>query len=238
MVVWDVGCDSATRRRVKCVWPGWSRALVWLFALAEAGASATSGDNARNPYEATPNVIPSGVTPPTTPGSASYEEFVRAHERAILNYLWRLTGDEQSAYDLTQETFLRAWTHFDQVRGYENPRGWLFHVATNLGLTAVTRGKRVASHPLDDDRGAGPEVSDPARRLVERDLVRATLLRLNPQRRAALVLREVYGLNGLELAKALGTTEVAARMTLSRAREQFRELYLREECGEEHSHDA
>jgi RNA polymerase sigma-70 factor (ECF subfamily) len=225
-------------RQVKRGWPGWSRALARLFALAEAGASAASGDNARDAYEAPPSMTPPGVMPPTTPGGASYEEFVRAHERAILNYLWRLTGDEQSAYDLTQETFLRAWTRFELVRGYENPRGWLFHVATNLGLTAVTRGKRVTSRPLDDDRGAGPEVSDPARRLVERDLVRATLLRLNPQRRAALVLREVYGLNGSELAKALGTTEVAARMTLSRAREQFRELYLREERGEEYGHDA
>lgn len=225
MVVWDAASERAARRMGR----SWPRALAWLFALAEAGASAASGDNARGAHAARPN-----MTPPSTATVASYEEFVRAYERAILNYLWRLTGDEQSAYDLTQETFLRAWTRFEQVRSYENPRGWLFHVATNLGLTAVTRGKRGVSRSLLDDDGDGPEVSDPARRLVERDQVRATLLLLNPQRRAALVLREVYGLNGAELAKALGSTEVAARMTLSRAREQFRELYLREERG----HDA
>src|SRR5512142_2537692 len=38
---------------------------------------------------------------------ADYDAFVREHQRVILNYLWRMLGDEQSAYDLTQEVFLR-----------------------------------------------------------------------------------------------------------------------------------
>jgi RNA polymerase sigma-70 factor (ECF subfamily) len=153
---------------------------------------------------------------------------VREHERAILNYLWRVTGDEQSAYDLTQEVFLRAWRRFDQVRGYEKPRAWLFHVATNLALSALTR-RQTLTNAVERSSVGGAEVSDPAGRLAERDLVRATLQRLNPQRRAALCLREVYGLSCAEVAKALGVSDAAARMTLSRAREQFRAVYLREE---------
>ncbi|HEX5571799.1 MAG TPA: sigma factor-like helix-turn-helix DNA-binding protein, partial [Ktedonobacterales bacterium] len=65
-------------------------------------------------------------------------------------------------------------------------------------------------------------------RVVERDLVRAALDTLPARRRAALILREVYGLTGAEVARALGMSEAAARMTLSRAREQFRAAYLRE----------
>src|SRR5262249_26026356 len=63
-----------------------------------------------------------------------FESFVHEHERALLNYLWRLLGNEESAYDLTQEAFVRAWQHFEQISRYEQPRAWLFRVATNLAV--------------------------------------------------------------------------------------------------------
>lgn len=197
--------------------PWTPRGLAWLFALADAGAPPGS-ERAR------------GAKPVTLRPSLTeeYDSFVHEHEHAVLNYLWRLTGDEQSAYDLTQESFLRAWQRFDHLRSYENPRGWLFRVATNLGLSALSR-RRTQPSEIASNAERGAAMSDPAWRLAERDLVRATLQRLNPQRRAALCLREVYGLSCAEVAKALGVSGTAARMTLSRAREQFRELYLREE---------
>ncbi len=157
-----------------------------------------------------------------------YERFIRLYERQVLNYLWRMTGDEQAAYDLTQEVFLRAWQRFDTLQRYEQPRGWLFRVATNLALSHIrqrtVRGGRTSA--LDD--GREPASSDPAWRLAESDLVRSVLLRLAPKRRAALVLREVYGLTAAEVGRALGMSEVSVRMALHRGREQFRELYLRE----------
>ena len=55
---------------------------------------------------------------------------MRAHERPILNYLWRMTGDEALAYDLTQEVFLRAWQRYSVIHGYEQPRAWLFRELT------------------------------------------------------------------------------------------------------------
>ncbi len=122
------------------------------------------------------------------------------YERQILNYLWRMTGDEQTAYDLTQEVFLRAWQHYATVSRYEQPRAWLFRVATNLALSAkATRARRgkttleASGELLEGD--SAPGTSDIARRIVERDAVRAVLLQLPPKRRAALVLREVYGLS-------------------------------------------
>ncbi len=162
------------------------------------------------------------------PPDAEFEAFIREHQRVILNYLWRMTGDEQNAYDLSQEVFVRAWRRFSALRGYEKPRAWLFRVATNLALTSLTRrATTLASvEALTDARE--PAESDPAWRIVERDLVRAALAALPPRRRAALTLREVYGLSCAEVARALGISDAAARMTLSRAREQFRTLYLRE----------
>ena len=50
-----------------------------------------------------------------------YERFIHQHERVILNYLWRMTGDEETAFDLTQEVFLRAWQRFETIRTYDQP---------------------------------------------------------------------------------------------------------------------
>lgn len=160
-----------------------------------------------------------------------FERFVRQFERQILNYLWRMTGDEELAFDLTQETFLRAWQHFATVSGYQQPRAWLFRVATNLALTQIQRRAAPVGAAVALDDANSPASSDPARRLVESELVRTTLLRLSPKRRAALVLREIYGLPCLEIAEALGMTLDAVKMALSRAREQFRAIYPRGEEG-------
>lgn len=166
----------------------------------------------------------------TAPGaiSAGCERFILEHERRILNYLWRMTGDEEVARDLAQEVFLRAWQRFETIRHYDQPQSWLFRVATNLALTHLKR-RSLLGGPLEAlDEERGPASSDPAWRLAESDLVRHVLLQLTPQRRAALVLREVYGMSAAEIGHILGVSDVAVRMALHRAREQFRELYLRE----------
>ncbi|HEY7093743.1 MAG TPA: RNA polymerase sigma factor [Ktedonobacterales bacterium] len=154
----------------------------------------------------------------------SFESFVRRFERQILNYLWRMTGEEQSAYDLTQEVFLRAWRHFSSISQYEQPQAWLFRVATNLALTHNSSRKHQAA-PMSALPNDAPGASDPARHFAESEVVRQVLLQLPSRRRAALVLREVYGLSTAEVGKVLGMSETAVRMAISRAREQFRALY-------------
>jgi hypothetical protein len=56
------------------------------------------------------------VSPPEP--SSEFERFFREHEPEVTSFLWRVTGDPQTACDLSQETFLRAWQHFDRIRTY------------------------------------------------------------------------------------------------------------------------
>ena len=158
-----------------------------------------------------------------------FEGFFRMHEARLSAYLWRMTGDRQSASDLCQETFLRAWQRYDAIRAYDRPDAWLFRVATNLGLQLTRRKKAPigAAGPLDE--AFEPSVSDPAWRLAERDLVRETLLELPPRARSLLILREVSGFSAEEAAQTLGMSLAAVKVALWRARAQFREAYLRKE---------
>ena len=162
-----------------------------------------------------------------------FEAFFRQHERAVYTCLWRLTGEPQLARDLTQETFVRAWRHFERVRGYEQPLTWLLRVATNLARTSH---RRHSDRPLSTETltdADEPARSDPAQRLAERDAVERTLLALTPNQRAALTLREVYGFSCAEIGAMLGLSRDAVKMALLRGREGFRRHYLGREAADE-----
>ena len=199
----------------------WQRLLLAIGDGSPAGA-ATAAPTTRR-------ALPQG-------DASEFEPFFRAHEHDIFTYLWRMTGDEQAAYDIAQETFLRAWRHFARIRAYERPGGWLFRVATHLALNhlrsrATPLGAAmsldaagIAHHALALSTAA----SDPGARVADADTVRRALMALAPRQRAALVLREVYGLSCREVAAALGVSAGAAKTLLWRARDDLRERYAEE----------
>lgn len=162
-------------------------------------------------------------------GTDAFEAFFWRYERDILGYLWRLTGDEQAAHDLSQETFLRAWQRFDALQRYDQPRAWLFRVASNLGLNHLReRSRKAPSAPIADDAQNLVALSgDPAPRLAEHDAIRQTLLGLPPRQRAAVTLCDIYGFASAEAAAALGLSHGSLKMSLWRGRERFRQDYER-----------
>jgi RNA polymerase sigma-70 factor, ECF subfamily len=200
----------------------WARGLRWLAAIRDAASrDARDGDRDgdRDGVTSGPHGAPSALD--------QFEAFYHQRERDIFGYLWRVTGDEQTANDLTQEVFFRAWRQFEKLRGYERPDAWLFHVATNLALNE-RRHQRVAGPAtplLGDERAPG----DHAAQLALRAALRAALESLPARQRAALILRELYGYTCDEIAAMLDVSRAAAKMTLSRARERLRALYLKED---------
>lgn len=174
---------------------------------------------------------PSGETR-ATPHTAmdAFESFFWQYEHDILGYLWRLTGDEQAAYDLSQETFVRAWQHFEKLQRYEQPRAWLFRVASNLGVNHLRGRSRHGQHTVatDDMQSKVMPGGDPAHRLAENDAICQTLLGLPPRQRAAVALCDVYGFSSVEAAAALGVSHGSLKMSLWRGRERFRQEYARQ----------
>lgn len=145
-----------------------------------------------------------------------------------------MVTNETDAEDLTVTAFekaLRAWDRRPAVEAELRP--WLFRIATNSCLDELRKRQRVQWRPWEafmsifHPSQVAPD--DPEREVIrsERaDLVQAALARLSPRDRAALVMRECYGLSNEEVGKALGTTRDGAKMTLFRARERLRSAYL------------
>ncbi len=146
------------------------------------------------------------------------------HQREILTYLYRLLRDHESARDLAQETFLRVFRARGQLGQIENPRAWLYRIATNLALTNLKRRQRWMWLPWSstDESRARAETHDQA---YTTSAVEEALTKLPAHYRAPLLLYEHYGLNVAELAQALNLSESAVKLRLFRAREMFRNAY-------------
>lgn len=154
--------------------------------------------------------------------------FERYHVE-IFAYLHRMVTDREWAQDLAQETFLQAYRARDQIAGLENPRAWLYRIATNLALNALKRKRRFSWLPWHwQERAAGIDIAEEVDRQT---LIERVLAALPPHYRAPLLLYAHYGFKLAEVAAALNLSEGAARMRLQRAREMFRQMYRKEAQG-------
>jgi len=164
---------------------------------------------------------------------AGFEEAYLAYKGPIYGYVRRMVSDETDAEDLTVVVFEKALKAWERRPPTEELRPWLFRIATNACLDELRRRKRIHFSPWETFIGlfhpsqVAPD--NPEREVLSRekgDLVRAALDGLSPRYRAALVMRECQGLSHDEIGEALGTSRDGAKMTLFRAREQMRSVYL------------
>jgi RNA polymerase sigma-70 factor, ECF subfamily len=71
--------------------------------------------------------------------NASFRKIVESHRREIMLHCYRFVGSLHDAEDLTQETFLRAWQSITRFEGRTSIRNWLYRIATNVCLTAISK---------------------------------------------------------------------------------------------------
>src|SRR3954467_2584972 len=162
----------------------------------------------------------------------AYAELVEPHRGALHAHCYRMLGSVHDAEDAAQETLLRAWRSLSSFQGRSSLRSWLYTIATNVCLRAIERrpgrvlpidyGPPGDPHqPLGEppveptwiepypdeklalDSGlAGPEALYEQRESVELAFI-AALQHLPPRQRAVLILRDVLGFDGAEVAEAL-----------------------------------
>ncbi len=175
-------------------------------------------------------------TTPKTPTAAEidafYEIFSR-YQKPIADFLYRMTHDRDWAADLTQDTFLKAYAHIEDLKGIANVRAWLYRIAANTASNALRHQRRFAWVSLtemragDSSSSSGQSVilaanGDLATSVVERDELVNALQTLNPTARAVILLRATGGFEAHEIATMLGLSEANARKILYRAKEKLR----------------
>src|SRR4051794_29339228 len=136
--------------------------------------------------------------------------------------LTRMVGDHETAEDLRQEAFARAWRSAPQGAPAPVLRAWLHRTATNLALDELRRRRRREHVPLHaglvDPGGAADEAGRDPR-------LREALGQLTAHQRLVLLLRFEAGLSLREVGELLDLAEDAARKRVARARAVFLEAY-------------
>jgi RNA polymerase sigma factor (sigma-70 family) len=159
----------------------------------------------------------------------SFEQIFLEHWDAIYRLLVRMTGDPAEAEDLALETFFRLHRHPPQEGEGYNPGGWLYRVATNLGLRSIRSFKRREQYEMRAGKEA-LEVAQEDRPAVlfekkeQNRLAHRALAKMNPRRAELLVLR-YSGMSYKDIAEALGLSPTSIGPLLLRAEREFEKVY-------------
>lgn len=132
--------------------------------------------------------------------------------------------NSREAEDVAQEAFVKAFRQIDQFRGELGFYAWLYRIVINLCLDRMRRKHVTAEFPLEERTTACAAGCTPD--MEKRLLVEQVLDFLTPPMRAALVLREVEGLEYAEIAQVLCIPVGTVRSRLNTAREQFRRRWV------------
>ena len=156
----------------------------------------------------------------------SWDELVRQHADRVYRLAYRLSGSQQDAEDLTQETFIRV---FRSVQNYQPGtfEGWLHRITTNLFLDMVRRRTRIRMEALPEDYDRVPaDQPNPEQIFHDSRLgpdLQAALDSLAPEFRAAVVLCDIEGLSYEEIGATLGVKLGTVRSRIHRGRQALRD---------------
>jgi RNA polymerase sigma-70 factor, ECF subfamily len=149
--------------------------------------------------------------------------FVSEHLRRIFIQIYRVVGNVADAQDLTQEAFIKALQHQDQLKDEQKAAHWLSRIATNTAIDFLRRSGRASFCEIDEtsqSRDESPEQM--LLRSEERNYLEDGLRLLSARERAALMLRDVEGLPAEEVAKLLNCSKATVRSHIANARTKFR----------------
>jgi RNA polymerase sigma-70 factor (ECF subfamily) len=158
----------------------------------------------------------------------AFEDLYREHLRDVYSYCYYRIGNHHDAEDLTEQTFLQAYRHFDRAQRESDGRPlrpWLIRIAHNLAANYHRDRSRRPTAALDN---VEPPVHPHGTvRVAEgRERVRqviAGLDHLSDDRREVLIMRFSLGMDNREIARALGRTDGATKVLIHRSIKQLQE---------------
>ena len=167
----------------------------------------------------------------------SWAELVEQHADGVYRLAYRLTGNQQDAEDLTQETFMRVFRSLDHYKP-GTFEGWLHRITTNLFLDSVRRQAIIrmeswAEYPDYMEPAKSTEPSPEAAFEINNldPALERALDDLQPEYRVAVVLRDGLDMSYDEIAETLGVKLGTVRSRIHRARTQLK-ASLRRQSGE------
>ncbi|GFP43989.1 RNA polymerase sigma-70 factor, ECF subfamily [Candidatus Hakubella thermalkaliphila] len=171
------------------------------------------------------------------------QELVHRYQNPIYNFARRLLGNQEDAFDVTQETFVRLINSAHAFKGLSRFSTWLFTIAANLCRDHLRERKKLVlwENDLEEKNPGGLTLTEDlpsAEEIIEAQELREELTRkldqLSPKLREAIILVDIQELKYAEIAEMLGISIGTVKSRVSRAREELRAslIHLREQKTE------
>ncbi len=168
----------------------------------------------------------------------SFEELVQRYQQRVYALAYRYMGNEDDAYDMSQDAFIKAYRALDKFKGNSSFGTWIYRITTNVCLDELRRRKRrIAPLSIDEplinssgdevdkelaDPGAGVDILYEQKELGQQ--IQMHLDRLKPDHRIAIVLRDVMDLSYEEIAEVLNCSLGTVKSRINRARNNLKKM--------------
>ena len=144
---------------------------------------------------------------------AEFERLMVQHERLVLRTALRMLGRLEDAQDAAQEVFMKLYRNMGRIEAARGVESWLYRTTMNACFDQLRRRRPTESIEWE------PPVAAVQHADMERDqrrqLVNEALKSLPEKERAAIILREIEGLDTAEVAQILGSSEATVRSQVS-----------------------
>ena len=162
---------------------------------------------------------------------SEFSDLYRAHLRDVYSYAYYRVGNHHDAEDLTEQTFLQAYRHYERAVSESNGRPlrpWLIRIAHNLAANLYRDRARKPQTPIEDTGmlSALHTTEDLVEGRDELARILEGVKELPDDRRDALIMRFALGMDNREIARAMGRTDGATKVLIHRAIKQLEEIVV------------
>lgn len=169
----------------------------------------------------------------------AFDELVYLYQNKVYALAFRYMGNEDDAYDMAQETFIKAYRSLRSFKGDSSFSTWIYRIATNVCLDEIRRRKRrVTPLSLDEplatldgdevEREVADESLNPEQIYEQKEFSETVQLLLDdmkPEHKIAIVLRDMMELSYEEIASVLNCSIGTVKSRINRARTIFQKKY-------------
>jgi RNA polymerase sigma-70 factor (ECF subfamily) len=174
--------------------------------------------------------------------TTAFNELITRYRQRCFSLIYQMVRNEDDAWDLTQDGFIRAWRSLGSFRGQSSFFTWLYRIMTNVSLDWLRKKKIEGGQEFDDTVGlrqiapgavtAPKPATQPADRMRDGEIrgrIELAMQKLSDEHRAVIVMRELDGMEYQEMADALGCSigTVMSRLFYARRKlqTQLRDVY-------------
>lgn len=166
----------------------------------------------------------------TAKPSLDFDEAFMLHHRAVYRAAYSILRDTGLAEDVTQEVFLKLYSHLESLKGDEHVRPWLLRVANNAALNTIRSRSRSSAREEEffnssgGESGAAVVIDLDYEKRAELDEARRALSQIKEPMRSCLLLKQ-QGLSYKEIAATLSVNETNVGSLVARGRKEFMRVY-------------